>query len=186
MIKSSLIAIVALMLTSCGNVQEKIDYNNPDFNYDVRGHRVINIDIDKMVHLMNIERLTGFTCDDVHMQPVGTLRLDGRLMQSALEKAYDLALSGVFSHDGSGENSDRYIIGTPLHFARLIRHHSPSKVSVGENIGYGFKDVKSLHDAMMNSKEHCMNVMNPRFNNVGISTYKDEYNNYYWTQHFSN
>ena len=50
----------------------------------------------------------------------------------------------------------------------------------GENIAQGYSTEKSVMEGLIKSPEHCNNIMNPKYKEMGISKAGD-----YWTQLFS-
>lgn len=43
----------------------------------------------------------------------------------------------------------------------------------GENLAKGFKDVQSMHKALMSSVSHRANILNTNYKTIGLGTYKN-------------
>ena len=50
---------------------------------------------------------------------------------------------------------------------------------VGENIARGQQSIQEVMDAWIKSPDHCRNLMNAGFKEIGVSQYND-----YWVQDF--
>lgn len=93
------------------------------------------------------------------------LRLSTRLAAAARQHSNEMAERGYFSHDSYGGGSfDR----------RIARFYPVGKSrfwSVGENLLWSSPDVDAGHalDMWINSPEHKMNMLNPRWREIGLS-----------------
>lgn len=79
------------------------------------------------------------------------------LDKAAQAKANDMASKGYFAHS--------YQARTGWDF---MRQHNYQYYFVGENLAVDFKSSKALMKAWMNSPSHRANIINPRFNRIGI------------------
>jgi uncharacterized protein YkwD len=128
-----------------------------------------------------------------HFDPAPPLIWSDELYGAAYEHSYDMAKSDMFSHDGSGTENDwtaqvqNLGRGSTVQ-ERLENNNYNNYSTMGENIAAGtnMDTVQEVIDGWMGSPEHCKNIMNPIFKDVGLamvyeptSTY-----NYYWTQEF--
>jgi uncharacterized protein YkwD len=102
---------------------------------------------------------------------------DPLLAQIAWAHSHDMAVRNYFDHKapGAGQHTpmDRYLAG--LHAAGLS---TPNYILVGENIYYcsvtrGSQDVFYGHQAFMNSPGHRANILDRRFDRVGVGVYRD-------------
>lgn len=84
---------------------------------------------------------------DAGVRPVD---IDSTLTNVARRWAYKMALDGHISHRRD------LSIGAP-----------PTWMFLGENVGQGY-DVQSLHDAFVASPTHYANLVNPRFESIGV------------------
>jgi len=121
--------------------------------------------------------------------PSDALEWNKHLYYSAYEHSRDMALSNIFSHTGSGNESD--ITGAlenkkSLFSERIHRHLDIGSASTGENIAVGMIAIDEVLEAWLKSPEHCANIMNNNFTDVGIGIVVDEESEYgiYWTQDF--
>ena len=60
--------------------------------------------------------------------------------------------------------------------------HKVDYMTAGENIAKGQNTPEYVMKAWMNSPGHRKNILNPRFEEMGVS--RDEYGNNIWTQMF--
>jgi uncharacterized protein YkwD len=128
-----------------------------------------------------------------HFDPAPPLKWNDQLYRSAYEHSYDMAKSDTFSHDGSGTEYDWTAQvqdlgrGSKLQ-DRVENNNYKNWKKIGENIAAGtdFKSAKDAVEAWIESDDHCENLMNPDFTEVGMSVVYDEdsYYHYYWTQDF--
>ena len=121
--------------------------------------------------------------------PSQPLSLNDELYASAYEHSNDLAQSNTFSHKGSGTEYDitGYNRGREsIFYERIESHGYVNYQIVGENIAGGQQSIDEVMKAWLNSPDHCTNIMNPRYKEVGIAIVTNENSEYgiYWTQNF--
>ena len=85
------------------------------------------------------------------------LQVDMQLTNVARIKAQDMIDNNYFSH-----NSPKY--GSPFD---MMQSFGINFVQAGENIA-GNQDVKSAHNALMNSPGHRKNILSPDYTHIGI------------------
>ena len=110
-----------------------------------------------------------------------TLETDRLLVQVAREHSREMAEKDYFDHysktPGKRTALDRYIMG-------LGRR--PQRASVGENIFYcSIVDVNRGHEAFMKSPSHRVNILNSKFEKIGVGVYKDESGQFWVTEMFA-
>lgn len=122
--------------------------------------------------------------------PSFTLKWNKFLTFSAYEHSRDMALSDIFSHDGSGMSYD--ITGSleakkSLFSERIHRHLQMESIPTGENIAVGMLSIEEALDAWLKSPKHCENIMSEEFTDMGISIMTHDQSTYgiYWTQDFA-
>ncbi len=111
---------------------------------------------EKLVELTNIRR------DEAR---VNTLVVNSTLVKAAQMKADDMASKGYFAH-----TSPEGI--TPWHWfdeAGYIYRYA------GENLAVNFTDTYRVDQAWMDSPTHKRNIINERFEEIGIATAEGEY-----------
>lgn len=93
------------------------------------------------------------------------LTIDNRLMISARNKALDMASRGYFDH------------ATPegYRLAYWITKAGYKYTLAGENLAKGFTSADRLMSAWTNSFSHYVNLVEPKFKNVGIGTAEGTY-----------
>ena len=80
------------------------------------------------------------------------IMIDWELMARAQTRAEYLCEHNQWSHDGWKDS-----------FEGLPGFH-------GENLAKDFTSTKQAHIALMNSLTHKRNILNPRFNNIGVGS----------------
>ena len=104
-----------------------------------------------LVNLVNRDRAT---------QNISELKVNPLLEKAAQAKADDMAKNGYFSHNTPDGK-------TPWDF---IRASGYKYVFAGENLAVNFVDSDEVHKAWMNSPTHRMNIVSPKYTEIGIAT----------------
>ncbi|HHD75564.1 MAG TPA: hypothetical protein ENK95_01915 [Campylobacterales bacterium] len=113
-----------------------------------------------------------------------------KLYKASYEHIQDLIASETFSHDGSGTESDwtGYLLGKQSNQVERVESYGYSWQRLGENLAGGTKmdSAKAAIQAWLESDNHCENLMNPLFKEVGMVMLEDENALYthYWGQNF--
>jgi len=113
-----------------------------------------------------------------------------KLYKAAYEHNNDLIVSQTYSHDGSGQLSDwtGSDLGKQSTFIERVESYSYAWKRLGENLGAGTEidSVEKIVAGWLASDNHCANLMNPNFTEIGMSMIKSEASlyTYYWTQEF--
>ena len=120
---------------------------------------------DEVIRLINAER---------RGEGLSELEKDDGLMKAAELRAEEISLDGHFSHtrpDGSS-------------CFTVIDELDIGEYSVkGENIAMGYRTPQAVMSGWMNSEGHRANILNSRYNRVGVGVYKKD-NTFYWVQFF--
>lgn len=136
----------------------------------------------------NAARLAGGDCPLAgggarHYAPVPALRYSAALEQSAQGYADDLAIHDLFpttsQHFGSdGRSFDQRILAAGY-------QPGPSG-AMGENVSGGRPTPQAAVDAWLASPQHCPNVMDPDFAELGVGHRSQAGSTYgeYWVQDF--
>lgn len=82
------------------------------------------------------------------------------LERAAQMKADDMASRGYFSHN-TPEGK------TPWYWLELSGYKYKY---AGENLAVNFLDSEEIHTAWMNSRGHFLNIVNPKYTEIGIAT----------------
>lgn len=104
--------------------------------------------------------LVNLTNQDRSNMNIQELTVSPLLEKAAQLKADDMAERGYFAHN-TPEGK------TPWHFLELAGYRYRR---AGENLAINFVDTEEVHKAWMNSRGHFLNIMNPRFTEIGIAT----------------
>lgn len=107
---------------------------------------------------------------------LGVLRIDQALSEAAESHSRDMADNRFFSHVGS--DGDR--------LSDRTRDAGYDSRYVGENIAAGHNTPQQVVDAWMRSAGHRANILNEKYNEIGVGFVEDRESQYdeYWTQVF--
>jgi uncharacterized protein YkwD len=129
----------------------------------------------QIVALVNRERARGAVCGNQRMRPAGPVQLDMQLTQAGQHHAQDMAWRNYFSHTGRDGRSPHQRIRATGHQAR----------TTGENIAAGNATAEATMRQWMTSPGHCRNIMNPRYDRLGVGYATGGHYSHYWVQKFS-
>ena len=104
---------------------------------------------------------------------IGPLIMSSALNKLAVAKSQDMVKKNYFSH-----RSPTY--GSPFD---MLKSYGINYNWAGENLSID-KYADSAHTALLNSKVHRDNILNPNFREIGIGIYAKGNNSYAYTQLF--
>jgi uncharacterized protein YkwD len=143
-----------------------------NLSHEARRELRVRTFIDRVLSLTNFQRAQA------KLKP---LRLNRKLNAAANQHSTDMARKDYFNHTGANGSSpfDR-ISATGYTYS-----------TAAENIAAGFPTPESVVNAWMNSPGHRVNILNPKFQEMGVG-YKylaGDFGNvnyhHYWTQNFA-
>ena len=120
-----------------------------------------------LLQLVNEYRQNGCRCGDTDFEPTTALSWSYTLELVALDHTIDMEKHGFLLHTGS-DGSDVDV--------RAIRRNYDWGF-IGENIARYFYTEQSVIIGWIESPDHCENIMNPNYRDMGIARVGD-----YWTQ----
>ena len=129
---------------------------------------------DRALALVNEARARGTRCGTHTFSPARPLALSGTLGTVAYGHAADMAAHHYFEHaDLAGQ--------TP---ADRVRATGYREKLVGENIAYGPETVDEAVQGWLHSPDHCENLMDPRFAEMGLAfaAGRGSQHGLYWVQ----
>ncbi|HYK99692.1 MAG TPA: CAP domain-containing protein [Steroidobacteraceae bacterium] len=112
----------------------------------------------RALQLVNEARARGAQCGAQSFEPAPPLTLSGTLAGVARGHAADMAVHDYFEHQDLSGHS-------PADRVRAAGYHEKL---VGENIAYGPKSVEEAVQGWLRSADHCQNIMDPRFAQMGL------------------
>ena len=113
-------------------------------------------------------------------QGLSQLVIDPLLVQVARGHSLEMAEKSYFSHTSPTPG-----FKTPLDRYLAIEKHRPQWALVGENLYYcSIVDVDRGHVALMNSKGHRANILESKFERIGVGAYVDQKGQFYVTESF--
>lgn len=119
---------------------------------------------EQVMQLVNAERAK---------QGLSSLTTTSALSSAANKRATEIKQS--FSHTRPNGSS----------FSTVLGEYGISYSAAGENIAYGQKTPQEVVNGWMNSAGHRANILNSKFNKIGIGVYQSG-NTIYWSQLFTN
>ena len=178
------------------NVKPHLVYSYPK-NIRVGRTNFVNLDPIKyqILNYINNIRANGNQCGP----SAPPLTWNRKLEDAAISHAQDMASKNFLGHMGSGTDTDpaRKALGQGSNFyERIIYFGFPIQPGelAGEILTYTKYDIvgnkipyanfKHAVDNFLSSPRHCALLMNPRFNDIGIASYKDS-EKMYWDIEFA-
>lgn len=113
----------------------------------------------RALQLVNEARARGAHCGDRAFAPAPPVRLSQTLGGVAYGHADDMAKHNYFEHEDRMGRSP----------ADRVRAVGYQEKLVGENIAYGPKSAEEVVQGWLDSPDHCENIMDPRFAEMGIA-----------------
>ena len=129
--------------------------------------------INRMVKYINRVRSNKRSCGDKIYSPARTVRWNTHLYNAANNHSEDMAAHNLFSHTGSDNSST----------GERVSKSGYEWKAVAENISGGTDTPEQTIDRWLASPEHCHNIMNAVYTEIGMAcvvNYASEYE-IYWT-----
>ncbi|CAA6807068.1 MAG: SCP-like extracellular [uncultured Sulfurovum sp.] len=140
---------------------------------------------------INRARTTEQDCRSKGVLPATTtVKWNEKLYKASYEHIQDLIATETFSHDGSGTESDwsGYALSKKSTQVERVQSYRYSWERLGENLAGGtiIDTAEKAVQSWIDSDNHCENLMNPLFTEVGMVQLSDENSLYtnYWGQNF--
>ena len=122
-----------------------------------------------MLNMVNAVREQGCKCGRKKMPPVAPLTWNGLLEKAAIAHARDMAKNDHFDHVGTdGSEIDTRINRTGYKW-----------MQIGENIAWGYNNVRETMIGWIKSPSHCQQLMSNKVTEMGASRHGK-----YWVQDF--
>jgi uncharacterized protein YkwD len=113
----------------------------------------------RALELINRVRASGTRCGQRSFSPTSPVTLSATLATVAFGHAADMAAHDYFEHQDLAGRSP----------AQRVRATGYQEKLVGENIAYGPKSIDEVVQGWLDSPDHCENIMDPRFAQMGIA-----------------
>jgi uncharacterized protein YkwD len=128
----------------------------------------------RALELINQIRASGTRCGSRSFAPASPVTLSATLASVALGHAADMAAHDYFEHQDLTGHSP----------ADRVRAVGYQEKLVGENIAYGPKSIDEVVQGWLDSPDHCENIMDPRFTQMGIAYAPGQHSRrgLYWVQ----
>ena len=135
---------------------------------------IILNDKGKFLKELNHIRKSGCMCGNVYMPPVPLLKWNNYLENSASHHAKDMYKKKYFNHVSLSGKTVKQRVEDSGYTSVGMR-----SFAVGENIAFGQKSIEDVMKSWLKSDEHCKNMMNKNYSEVGVAVV-----NSYWVQNF--
>lgn len=135
---------------------------------DGSGSLNVNLDVNKILALVNAARTQGTTCGSTDKPPVGEIKWNEALAKAALDHSNDMHKQDYFSH--TGKNGSK--------FSERAKDAGYAGFPTGENIAWGYRSEEDVVKGWLESTGHCNNIMNGNSNEIGIARSAE---GNYWT-----
>jgi uncharacterized protein YkwD len=128
----------------------------------------------RALELINQIRASGTRCGQRSFAPAAPVTLSATLASVALGHAADMAAHDYFEHEDLSGHSP----------AQRVRAVGYQEKLVGENIAYGPRSIDEVVQGWLDSPDHCENIMDPRFAQMGIAYAPGQHSRrgLYWVQ----
>jgi uncharacterized protein YkwD len=125
------------------------------------------------LRLLNARRAAGANCrTGGTFGPAPAVQWNERIEAAAAGHALDMAEHDYFEHEGrDGANVPQRVSAEGYNWS-----------TVGENIAAGQQTIPQVIDGWMASDSHCVNMMDPRFRDIGMACASNADSTYgrYW------
>lgn len=126
------------------------------------------------------QRFMDLTNAERASRGLSILKYDPLLVEVARKHSKEMADKNYFDHfsptPGMRTAKDRYLAATP---------HRPQWALIGENLFYcSIVDVNRGQTCLMNSRSHRENILNSRFERMGVGVYVDSKGQFWVTEMF--
>lgn len=130
----------------------------------------------RVLALVNQARSQARRCGGQSFQPAAPLALNAQLTQAAAVHAQSMARHGYLEHEGRDGSSP----------ADRASRAGYKWRSIGENVAMGQTTPDKVVQDWLKSPEHCANIMEPRFTEMGVafSVNNASEGGIYWAQSF--
>lgn len=130
----------------------------------------------RVLALVNQARSRPRRCGAESFQAAAPLALNAQLAQAAATHAQSMARFGYLEHEGRDGS-------TPADRADRAGYRWRS---IGENVAMGHTTAEQVMQGWLRSPEHCANIMEPRFTEMGVAfaVNKASEGGIYWAQAF--
>lgn len=138
----------------------------------------------EFLNAVNAARSQEHSCGQYGvMPPAPPLAWSDILYRAAAEHSFDMASTGIMTHDGSGSETDWTMMQSKLDHKSSPTERgiaNGAKHGIGENVARGYSTTTAVIQAWLNSPGHCRQMMDPNNKSIGMARTGS-----FWTQAFS-
>lgn len=128
---------------------------------------------DRIIKYLNQIRANAQVCGEKPYPPATAVVWSKQLFNAAKSHSRDMASNDFLNHLGSDDSN----------VSARVSNQNYQWNTVAENISGGTDTPEQTLESWMNSPGHCRNLMNPRYNQIGMSCAVNVHSEYgiYWT-----
>ena len=155
-LKSSFLARKARFFYLCMNykkIQLSVFLGVAIFSFSFQGALASEVNKENIIDLANYSRVKG---------GLSALAENSKLNEAAMEKAKDMLQNNYFAHTSPQEKS-------PWFWFEKVKY---DYLYAGENLAINFKTAEDEHVAWMESADHKKNILNPKYQEIGVAVQK--------------
>lgn len=178
------LSVASTLFSGCGSSKvykqsmiHSKPYNAPKLNETKKS---------QYLNAINTLRSQGRSCGNSgYFSSAPVLRWNDSLYRASYEHSRDMMKSNSFSHEGSQSTFDwtanvQTLSGGSSFKDRIENNGYTKWKNIAENIGKGSSTVDQVMALWISSDQHCANIMNPLFMEVGMAEVS-----HFWTQNFA-
>ncbi len=126
---------------------------------------------DEVIQLVNQARSQARVCGNQRFDSARPLSGNGSLNSAAKAHSSDMAARRQMSHTGSNGSS----------VGQRTKQAGYQWRAIAENVGVGYNSGSAVVQGWLDSPGHCANIMNPNYNEGGVSAVRGRDGKLYWT-----
>lgn len=156
--------LVLIMISACSPyryVKNKITDDEPTPKEFATSNKCedTNFRTDRIINYINQVRASAQICGEKPYQPAQSVAWNNKLFKAAKTHSRDMATNNFFSHLGSDDSN----------VSLRVANQNYEWNAVAENISGGTDTPEQTLESWMASPGHCRNLMNPQYNEIGMS-----------------
>jgi len=136
-------------------------------------------ELDKLLALTNEARAHERPCGNVCFPAADPLTRNAALDTTASKHAEDLATTGELTHE-TPDGAVNYPPGSKL--SDRLRQEGYICGQCGENVAKGQATAEEVVAAWLESDDHCANLMNSSYEDIGLGYQTDSSGTIYWVE----
>ena len=172
----ALLGLLAVLLAACPQTHPYVGNPIPELPPGSYAN-----ELEKVLALTNAARAHERNCGSAYFAATAPLSRNSKLDTAAQYHAEDMAAANQLTHS-TPSGAIHYTPGMDV--GQRVLHEGYNYRAVGENIAAGQTSAEQVVTGWLHSPDHCANIMNPNFEEIGLGYKKSADNTPYWVQDF--